>query len=152
MLMCQHALCAYMLTCQRALHAYMLTCLACLHAHMPTCLACLCAYGPTFFAYLCAQMQSAYVLMSSFHLSLFVSQLIQAMPWESQKFYFIVRFCQYLLFFFLLYLDIRETLSGSNMVESSFIKQLILRKNIYENNIVFIVKLQIACINQALHN
>ena len=38
------------------------------------------------------------------------------------------------------------------MVESSFVKQLILWKNLWENNIIFIVKLQIADINQALHN
>ena len=158
-------------TCLHVLHAYVLTCLAYWRAHMPMCLACLrfnvpcmltcsranmpcmptCSQTNVLCVLMCsnAKCLHTYVIISSFFFCIIVDTS-NALGIPKVLFY-----CQILLLssvFFLLYLDIREILSGSNIVESSFIKQLILCKNICENNIVFIVKLQIACINQALHS
>ena len=67
MLICQHALCAYMLMCQRALCA--------LRAHVPTCFACSCAHVPTCLEHLhasCVHISSLlmYSLMNVAFLSL----------------------------------------------------------------------------------
>ena len=101
MLTCSRANVPCLLTCSRANMPYVFTCS---RANVPCVLACSSANVPCALTgnlpcvLTCRKYQQ--VFFSSFHLSFFVSQLIQAMPWESQKFNCIVGFCQYLLFFF----------------------------------------------------
>ena len=88
-LTCPRALRAYVLMCQRALRVYVLKWQRALRANGQLAL--------------CAHVQK--VSAGLFHhfiflFLFFVSQLIQTMPWESQKFNCIVGFCQYVLFFF----------------------------------------------------